>query len=188
MRFSCVNPWGEGAVIACACESIQSCRGQKPNCRDKEKVSLSLLGTKYSHTGGSTVSPREAKGLTQLRRTSRGAALWVRGAGELLPAPALVSERNSSPRGSATTGRLGRCYEGIPGFAQAHGMGSFIDQHHDLDVTRGVPRFRDTVRALIGKHPEPLARGEGELRWILPVRQPVVMMMMSFICSCRNKK
>ncbi len=65
----------------------------------------------------------------------------MRDAGELLPASALVTERNSSQRGCAATGRLGRFYEGIPGFAQAHGMRSFSDQHHDLDVTRGVPLF-----------------------------------------------
>ncbi len=86
----------------------------------------------------------------QLRRTSRGAALWVRGAGELLPASALVAEHNSSPRGSASTGRLRRCCEGIPGCAQANGMGSFSGQHHDLDVSWGVPRFRDVVRAWVG--------------------------------------
>jgi hypothetical protein len=89
----------------------------------------------------------------QLRRTNRGAAqpaLWVRVAGELLPVSALVAERNSSPRGSAATGLLGRCYEGIPDFARAHGMVSFSDQHHDPNVTRGVLRFRDTVRALVG--------------------------------------
>jgi hypothetical protein len=86
----------------------------------------------------------------QLRRTSRGAALWVRGAGELLPASALVAELHSSPRGSAATGRLRRCCEGIPGCAQANGMGSFSGQHLDLDVTRGAPRFHDAVRALVG--------------------------------------
>jgi hypothetical protein len=59
----------------------------------------------------------------------------------------------------------------------------------DLDVTRGAPLFQDTVRALVGaaqeadddplefadkifhrpdKHPEPLARGEGDLRLLAP--------------------
>jgi hypothetical protein len=124
----------------------------------------------------------------QLRRTSRGASLWVRGAGELLPASALVAEHHSSPRGSAATGWLRRCCEGIPGCEQADGMGSFSGQHLDLDVTRGAPRFHDAVRALVGaaqeaagvpdkifyhpdKHPEPLARGEGDLH--LLVRHPV---------------
>ena len=74
---------------------------------------------------------------------------WVRGVGELLPAPALVAERSSFPRGSAVTRWLGRCYEAIPGFAQAHGMGSFSDQHHGLNVTLGVPRFRDTGNTLV---------------------------------------
>jgi hypothetical protein len=69
----------------------------------------------------------------------------VRGAGELPPVTALVAEHNSSPRGSAR-----RRYEGIPGFAQTHGMVWCIDQHHDPNVTRGVPLFRDTVRALVG--------------------------------------
>jgi hypothetical protein len=86
----------------------------------------------------------------QLRRTSRGASLWVRGAGELLPASALVAEHHSSPRGSAATGWLCRCCEGIPGCAQADGMGSFSGQHLDLDMTRGAPRFHDAVRALVG--------------------------------------
>ena len=54
------------------------------------------------------------------------------------------------PRGSAATGRLRRCCEGIPGCAQANGMGSFSGQHHDLDVSWGVPRFRDVVRAWVG--------------------------------------
>jgi hypothetical protein len=50
----------------------------------------------------------------QLRRTSRGAELWMRGAGELLPVSALVAEQHSSPRGSAATGWLSRCCETSP--------------------------------------------------------------------------
>jgi hypothetical protein len=115
----------------------------------------------------------------QLRRTSRGEAMWVRSAGEflwvfllnfagpaegrrcgcaargeLLPVLALVAEHHSSPRGSAATGRLRQCCEGIPGCAQANGMGSFSGQHLDLDVTRGAPRFHDAVRALVGASQE----------------------------------
>ncbi len=67
-------------------------------------------------------------------------------------------------------------------------MGSFSGQHLDLDVTRGAPLFHDVVCALVGaaqeaagvpdkifhrpdKHPEPLARGEGDLHFL--VRHPV---------------
>ena len=72
--------------------------------------------------------------------------MWVRGAGELLPASALVAEHHSSTRGSAATGRLRRRCEGIPGCAQANGMGLFSGQHLDLDVTRGAPRFHDATK------------------------------------------
>ena len=135
-----------------------------------------LLWVFLLHPAGST-SPDQ----------QRGGAVG-RSAGELLPASALVAEHNSSPRGSAVTGRLRRCCEGIPGCAQANGMGSFSGQHLDLDVTRGASRFHDAVRALVGAaqeaagvpdkifhrpdmHPDPLARGEGELR--LLVQHPV---------------
>ena len=50
--------------------------------------------------------------------------------------------------GSAATRLLGCCYKAIPGFAKTHGRGSFSDQHHDLDVTWGMPLFRDTVIGL----------------------------------------
>ena len=53
----------------------------------------------------------------QLRRSNRGTAQW-------------------RPRGNSP-----RCYEAIPGFARAHGMGSFSDQHHNLGVTRDLHWF-----------------------------------------------
>jgi hypothetical protein len=111
----------------------------------------------------------------QLRRTSRGAAMWVRSAGEFLwvfllnfagPAEGrrcgcaarggFYQRRHWSPSttlrrgGARPPGRLRRCCEGIPGCAQANRMGSFSGQHLDLDVTRGAPLFQDAVRALVG--------------------------------------
>jgi hypothetical protein len=53
----------------------------------------------------------------QLRRSNRGTAQW-------------------RPRGNSP-----RCYQAIPGFARAHGMGSFSTQHHDLGMMRDLRWF-----------------------------------------------
>jgi hypothetical protein len=61
----------------------------------------------------------------QLRRPSRGTALWW-------------------PRGNSP-----RCYEAIPDFARAYGMGSFSNQHHDLDVTWDLHWFAQSRGLLV---------------------------------------
>ena len=70
---------------------------------------------------------------------------------------------------------------------------------HWLAHCRGLMEFEDKIFHHPDRHPEPITRGEGELRWALLVRQPVAsvsrgpeppvpqQMMMSFIWSCRNK-
>ena len=44
---------------------------------------------------------------------------------------------------------------------------------HWLAQRRRLMEFADKIFHLPDKHPEPLARGEGELRWTLLVRHPV---------------
>ena len=67
----------------------------------------------------------------QLRRPSRGTALWW-------------------PRGNSP-----RCYEAIPDFARAYGMGSFSNQHHDLDVTWDLHWFAQSRGLLVVRTSHP---------------------------------